>query len=165
MSAPLKPKCRALQKYRRPTDVLSTLSSLASLESSSSNRETVNPRKKPSLALNLEDAQMQPLPLGIFSEKDKSVQKALSQDWLRTTYSPRGGKSSPRGSFGSFARMGSRAFHSVCSLQSIPEEHDEKGLDNYSREEMAALEKKFESLGLTGMSIAGQNAEDDQMQQ
>lgn len=135
--------CRALQIYSRHSDALSALSSLASLDKVS-RRQSEDYKKMTSVTLNLEQMHSQPLPIGIFAERDASVQRTLSQDWLRTTYSPRSeGIRSPRGSFGGGdtqeGLQGGR-----LSLSSIPEDDEDEG----SEASMDELEERLERLAL-----------------
>lgn len=120
--------CRALQTYSRHSDALSALSSLASLEEVGRRQsEDYKAMTTAPVRLNLEQMHSQPLPMGLFAERNASVQRTLSQDWLRTTYSPRGeGMRSPRGSFGGGDRQeGLQAGRR--SLSSIPEDDEDDG--------------------------------------
>lgn len=98
-----------------------------------------------SVTLNLEQMESQPLPIRIFAEKDASVRRTLSQDWLRATYSPRGGGiQSSRGSFGAGGRK-EGSLEGRASLASIPEDDEDEG----SEASMEDLGGQLEPLALS----------------
>lgn len=137
--------CRALQTYSRNSDALTALSSLASFDSTERSARANCESSKSALVLNLENLGSQPLPMGLFAEKDGNVRQTLSQDWLRTTYSPRAGAHTPRGSFGGRDGRDRHVNGSRQSLQSIPEDDNDGGSDA----SMEELEDEMESLSLS----------------
>lgn len=112
------------QRRRRRPDALSLLSSLLS---SDDPNDASTPNVTSQIPLSLTRLQSQPLSLGLIRERDASVRKTLSQDWLKERFSPRP-RSVERPPFATKGSWHSSAgpLFSKLSLASIAEDdHDD----------------------------------------